>query len=135
MSEHSFEMMGEGARILLPEGWNTFFIVDMELITSKAGNECFKVTLEEPKTGATEEVYCITQKGKRWLLKSLLTGVGIMGDEKGIYTFDTQDVIHQDIDAKIVHEDNVYINRDGDEVKEKRNKIQSFRKAQIKATV
>lgn len=135
MSDYSYEMNGEGGRVLLSDGWHNFMVVAMELTTSKSGNEMFKVTIEQPETGAVEDVYCITAKGKRWALKQLLSAVGIEGDVNGVYHFDIPDVVGKSVEAKNVQEDNVYINRDGDEVKEKRNKIQGFRKATTKATV
>jgi len=135
MSDFEYPMNGEGERVLLPEGWHLFQVIEMELTTSKQGNEMFKVTLEEPISGAVEEVYCVTTRKKRFMLKQLLAAVGIEGDKDGIYHFDIPDVVGKSVEARNIPEDNVYINRQGDEISEKRNKIQGFRKAKIKAMI
>ena len=132
---YSDDMRGEGERVLLEEGWHTFRVTDIKAQTSKSGNEMFKITLEQPDTGAMEDVYAVRTKGKRWLLKQFLTACGIEEDKNGAYNWCEEDVLGASVEGKNVPEPNEYINKAGETIKEMRNKINGFKKAMVKATV
>lgn len=103
--------------------------------TSKSGNEMFAITLEHPSSGSVDTVYAITTKGKRWILKQFLAACGIVEAEDGNYKWCEEDVLGCSVEAYNVPEDNEFTRRDGTVVKEKRNKINGFRKATVKASV
>ena len=126
---------GEGGSQLLPEGWNTFLVREIVYGTAKSGNPMFTLTLEEPETGSVDNVYMIDVKGKRWLLKQFLAACGIQEDKDGNVKWCEEDVIGMSIDGKNQPENNEYMNKAGETIKEKRNKINGFRKATAKATV
>jgi len=133
MYEH--DMRGEGESILIEEGWNTHLITNIIPAKSKAGNDMFIITLEHPDSGSVDEVYAITTKGKRWILKQLLAACGIQEGKDGIYHWCEEDVIGCSVEANNKPEPNEFTRRDGTVVKEMRNKINGFRASKGKATV
>lgn len=130
---YEYDMTGEGERILLPEGKNLFSVAKMEAQKSKKGNDMFVVTLDHPETGASEDVYMITEKGKRWKLKGFLAACGV--DTKGTCKFDPADLVGLTVVGINKHEPNEYTNRDGEVIKEMRNNITKFEKSTEKATL
>lgn len=131
-----FDMSGEGNSVLLPGGWHTVRVSDIEATISKQGNEMYKITTEHPETGSVDIMYAITTKGKRWFLKSFLDAVGIKKDEEGIYK-DVQmlSYVGQTVEIFNQPELNAFINRQGENVNETRNKFTKFRAAGEKATI
>jgi hypothetical protein len=77
----------------------------------------------------------IDVKGKRWMLKQFLTACDVKEDVNGRVNWAEEDVIGRSIDAKNVPEENSYVNKQGETIKEMRNKINGFKKATAKATV
>lgn len=130
------ELKGEGGSILLPEGWNVHVVSGIEQATSKtSGNPMFILTIEEPNSGSVDTVYMTDVKGKRWLLKQFLTACGVKENADGKVEWCEEDVIGCSVEAKNVPEPNEYVNKAGETIKEMRNKINGFRKAEVKATV
>jgi hypothetical protein len=132
---YEFDMKGEGERVLLDNGWHLFYVSSMVPETSKQGNEMFVVTLEQPETGAVEPVYMITTRKKRWLLKSFLSACGVVPDGNGIFKFDPVQCVGMSVMGRNSQEPNEYTNRDGEPVKEMRNKIVEFKETEEKATI
>ena len=124
---YEYDMDGEGRSILMEEGWHYFTINNMVEETSKQGNEMFVVSLYCPINESVDTVYMVTAKGKRWLLKSLLKACGIPRDEKGVYKFESNDLIGLAVEGRNQPEPNEYINREGETIKEMRNRIVDFR--------
>ena len=130
------DMRGEGGSILMEPGWITYRVMDIVPQVSKtSGNNMFVVTLEEPNVGSVDVVYMVDVKGKRWLLKQFLAACNVKEDANGKMNWCEEDVIGCSIEAKNVPEPNTYINKAGETITEKRNKINGFRAAQEKATV
>ena len=113
-------------RKLLPEGLLSMIIESCEPSVSKAGNQMMIVELKEKETGYVETIYLVAEQGKRWMLKKLLTACGIEAGKDGIYDWNTEDIIGKTIGALNEPEDNTYINREGVEVKTKRNRFTDF---------
>jgi len=132
---YEYDMKGEGERILLPDGWHLFQVADMQLGKSKAGNDMFIVTLDHPETGAAEDVYMITAKGKRWKLKGFLKACGVQEDEQGKFKFEPQDLVGLTVEGCNKQEPNEYTNREGEVIKEMRNNLTKFRATLEKATL
>lgn len=114
---------------LFPEGEREVRVTEMIASTSKAGNRMFTVSLEDIKTRATMQVWLIAEPKKRWMLKSLLTAVGVKGGEDGTYEYDTTDVIGKKVIAIISHVKEPWINREGVEVMTTKAKVSEFLQA------
>jgi hypothetical protein len=130
------ELKGEGGSVLLPAGWNTHIVTGIEQATSKtSGNPMFILTIEEPNSGSVDTVYMTDVKGKRWLLKQFLAACGVEEDAESKVKWCEEDVVGCSIEAKNVPEPNEYVTKAGETIKEMRNKINGFRKTEVKATV
>ena len=112
----------------LPEGWRVFKILAGREQVSKAGNEMIVFNVEDVISGYYEEVYCVTQKGKRWTLKSILVACGIPRNEDGNYNWEIKDLAGKEILGLVEHQPNDYINRNGETVKGFQHKINDFKK-------
>lgn len=113
-------------RKLLPEGEREFQVSFIEEQVSKSGNKMFKVGLTDKETGYLTDVYLVAEPGKRWALKQLLTACGCEAGQDGVYNWDTHDVIDKHISATVEHEDNEFINRNGETIKTKQHRIVNF---------
>ena len=129
MKKYSHDMSRESNRGLLPEGWRKFKIVKCEKAVSKAGNEMFIFNLQDAITKKVEQVYAIATQGKRWFLKSLLAACDIPASQDGIYEWDVEDVLDQDIMGKVEHIDERWINREGEKITSTKGKITEIDKA------
>jgi len=129
------EVKGEGGSVLLPEGWIKYMVTDITYGTAKSGNPMYTLTIEEPKSGSVDTVYMIDVKGKRWMLKQFLAACKLAEDKDGKINWCEEDVIGTTVEAKNVPEENTYVNKSGETIKEMRNKINGFRVAKGKATV
>ena len=120
------DMSGEKQPVrkrLLPEGWREFEIISCEPSVSKAGKEMFVFQFQDLETAYVDNIYAISIQGKRWFLKSILTACGIPAGQDGIYDWEIKDVIGKKIQGLIEHEDNTWINREGEEVTTKQHRI------------
>jgi len=108
---------------LLPEGWRKFKIVGCEERTSKAGNLMFVITAQDLITGYEDTWYAIAEQGKRWFLKSILAACKCPASEDGVYSWDVKDIMNKNIEGLVIHEDNEWINRDGETIKGKQHRI------------
>jgi DNA-binding PadR family transcriptional regulator len=113
-------------RVLLDEGWREFKILSVEDTTSKAGNHMFIFTVLDIETDSEDKIYAVAEKGKRWFLKSLLSAVGIK-DNEGEFTWDIPDVVDQKFQGEVRHEDNEWVNREGETIKSKQHRIVSVK--------
>lgn len=110
-------------KMLLPEGWRKFKIVGVEERVSKAGNQMFVITAKDEETGYDDTWFAIAEPKKRWFLKSILAACGCKASEDGVYDWDIKDILQKNVLGLSVHEDNEYINREGETVKTKQHKI------------
>ena len=113
---------------LLPQGWRIFQLKSGKETTSKAGNPMFVFEIQDKETEYAEDIYCVSTPGKRWLLKCILSSVGIERSTAGTYNWDIPDVLNKDICGLVEHEPNDYINRNGDTVKTVQHRIVDFKK-------
>jgi len=116
---------------LLSEGWREFKIVSVKEDTSKAGNMMFVIGAEDKETGYVDTWYAIAEAGKRWFLKTILAACGCSAAEDGVYDWDLPDILGKNILGLSVHEDNKWINRDGEEVVNKQHKIVEIKDSKI----
>ena len=105
-------------RQLLPEGIRQMTISECEESESKAGNQMFIIGFKDDETGYITDVYAVAEKGKRWFLKQVLAAGGANCE-----SWDIPDILEKRVSCKVMHEDNEWINREGDTVKTKQHKI------------
>lgn len=108
---------------LLPEGWRLFEIVDAEEQTSKSGNQMIVITAKDMETGYEDTWYAVAEPKKRWFLKTILDACGCAASEDGVYDWELSDILNKSISGLVEHEDNKWINRNGDEVIQQQHKI------------
>jgi len=131
-----YDLSGEGRSVLLPDGWNVVRVVDVSVGESKSGNEMYIIVTEEPTSGSVDKTYAITTKGKAWFFRSFVAACGFVEDENGIYKDVTPEAcIGMSVEAQNKAEPNEFTRRDGEVVKEMRNKFVLFRPAMEKATL
>lgn len=116
---------------LLPAGDRRVRIAAMVQKVSKAGNNMFVATLFDEETKNEMDVFLVAEKGKRWFLKMLLSAVGIEPDDKGVFEWDTDDVVGKEVIAKVEHYTEPWINREGNEVHVNKAKVTEFLEATI----
>ena len=121
---------------LLDKGWRNFKIVGCtDEVKSKKGNNQYILTVQDEATGYEEDLYAVSEPGKRWFLKSILDAVGIK-NENGVYQFEPplkNVLIDKRFHGLVEHEDNTYINRDGVEIKTVQHRINDVAVAEEKA--
>lgn len=128
---YTMDMSGEKEvteRELFPEGWRKLQITNVEPKKSKAGNDMLEITLLDVAEQKQDVIYAIMEQGKRWLLKKILSACGVKVEEGEIYTFELSDMVDKVIMGKNKHIDDSYIDRQGNTVDKKKNKIQDFDK-------
>jgi len=111
---------------VLSEGWLNMTIESCEPSVSKAGNQMMIVELYNKEASYSEKIYLVTEQGKRWMLKKLLTACGIEAGKDGVYNWNTEDIVGKEIQALNEPEDNTWINRDGNEITTKQNRFTDF---------
>lgn len=111
---------------LLAEGWIKMRVESCTPSVSKAGNEMMIVELYHEPASYTEKLYLVAEKGKRWQLKKLLTACGIEAGQDGKYDWDTEEIVGKKINVLNEHEDNTWINRNGETVTTKQNRFTDF---------
>lgn len=131
-----YDLRGTGTSILMPEGWNTVLVVDISIETSSKGNEMWVVSTEEPLTGSVDKTYAVTKKSTGWVFSSFLKACGYARNAQGIYeNIEPEHCIGMSVEAQNKPEPNEFTRRDGEVVKEMRNKFVLFRAAKEKATL
>lgn len=121
MTPYNMDMSEEKApkqRTLLAEGDRLMTIVSCEEKKSKAGNMMFVIGFKDDDTGHVTDVYAVAEKGKRWFLKSVLEACGA-----DFANWDTPEVLDKKLLCTVVHEENDWVNREGENVKSKQHKI------------
>ena len=134
--KYSMDMENEkkpNVKMLLPEGWREFKLANAEEQTSKAGNPMIVITAEDRETGYCDTWYAITTAGKRWFLKLILESCKCDAAEDGKYDFDLSDIIGKNVQGLSVHEDNEWINREGETITTKQHKIVDIRECEQNA--
>lgn len=116
---------------LLPEGWRQLDITNVIPEVSKSGNDMFIFTMKDVETGYEDRVYAISTQGKRWMLKLILSACGVNAGNDGVYNWDFPEVMNKRIEGLFEHEDNEFINRNGETVKTKQHKIVDFRAVNV----
>ena len=115
---YSHDMNGEDKVVFeVDEGWHDFEIVSIKPSKSKSGNDMFilKVVLDNQIDIGTD-VYLLAEKGKRWLLKQLLTACGCNPNEDGTFNWDESDVEGKKIQGFVKHQqEQPWIDRQGKE--------------------
>ena len=100
---------------LLPEGWVDLEVVRIEPMTSKAGNDMFKISFakaDEPVKGT--DVYLLPEGKMSFLYREFLESCAIEGDEEGNFSWEEDDVIGKTVSARIEHnKEDDWIDRDG----------------------
>lgn len=131
---YSMDMKGEKApkrKKLLPEGWRKFSILDCKESTSKGGNQMFVFTIQDCDTGYEEDIYAVATQGKRWFLKTILSAVGCQAGEDGVYDWEIGQVINKEFMGLVEHEDNEYVNREGETIKGKQHRITEVKAEEV----
>ena len=108
---------------LLDEGWRVFEIISCEPSVSKGGNEMFIFEFKDEETQYVDKTYAVATQGKRFFLKSILAACGVPAAADGVYDWEIKDVIGKKIQGLVEHEDNEWINRQGDTVTTKQHRI------------
>ena len=121
---------------LPPEGWVDVEVVSMVEGMSKTNNPKFTINFASAADGSKGLQQDLTYiQGKRWLLWQLMEACGIEGektaDKRTVYNWDISMVEGQSVAALVQHEDNNWIDREGNERKDKRAKFVSFRKMKV----
>ena len=116
---------------LLPEGQRELKIVSMEDTISKQGNAMFLTQVRDTATGDEQTIYLVSVQGKRWMLKSLLDSVGITKDNDGNYLWDIEDVVERVVSAKVVHQEESYLDNNAQERTSTKSRIMSFSESTI----
>ncbi len=120
-------------KVLLPEGWRRFRIIGCEEKTSKAGNLMFVITAQDDETLYDDTWYAIAEPKKRWFLKTLLAACDCKASDDGVYDWEIKDVLGKEVEGLVVHEDNEWINRQGETIKSEQHKIVDIRAAAERA--
>lgn len=136
-------MQGEkDGKKLFTEGEQLAEILEVKHITqeeSKSGNPYFwwKLLTKEGEI----EVRTTLLKGKRWLLKQMLSACGIEAksdDPEQKYSFEEKDVVGKTIVITITNKDNTFTGRTGNLVTFKKSevtRIQKYQKEETKETL
>lgn len=118
-------------QVLLKEGYREFTIVAAREQKSKAGNEMFVATFKDIETQDQIDVYLVATPGKRWVLKTLLNGLGIKKDESGAYNFELSDLVGKNVQGLVKNQNEEWINREGNTVNTLKSKVTEFSPSQI----
>jgi len=111
---------------LLPEGHRQVRVTEMIAGTSKRRNKQFVTTIEDTKTHKSMQVWLVSEPKKRWMLKSLLTAVGVPAGADGVYDWSVADVIGKQVTAVIEHVKEPWVNREGKTVDSIKAKVTEF---------
>ena len=128
MGKHKMDMSQEkkpNLQVLLPQGWREFKITNCEDSISKKGNKQFVITSQDKETGYEDTWYAVAEPKKRWFLKSIMDACGIK-HENGVYVFEPpleKSLVGKNVLGLVVHEENEWINREGETVKQTQHKV------------
>lgn len=111
---------------LLPEGLRLVRVTEMIKGVSKAGNNQFVTTIEDIKTRKSMQVWLVAEPKKRWMLKTLLTAVGVPAGADGVYDWSTTDVIGKVVLAQVEHFKEPWVNKEAKEVLLDKCKVTEF---------
>jgi len=136
----SVEMEGEkdsgGKRELVPEGEQILIIRSVTLVTeeeSGSGKPYFKWELESKIGFIPIDTITTLIKGKRWLLKQLLSACGIKAKEDDPdkkYDFTEENVLKKEVMAFIKHNnENSFIGKEGNKITIPKAEVKRFENA------
>lgn len=111
---------------MLPAGERVVRVTDLEETTSKAGNKMFIATLEDVETSDSQKVYLVNEPKKRWMLKALLDACKAPKDASGVFDWSPEDVLGKKVSCMVVHYQEPWINRDGNEVMLNKANVKEF---------
>lgn len=111
---------------LLMEGWNAMTVNSCEPSVSKKGNQMMIIGLMTEKKDYIETIFLVSESGKRWMLKKLLTACGIAAGQDGIYDWEPENIINKSVNVLVEHEDQEFIDRNGETKKIKQNRVVDF---------
>lgn len=129
----------DGGRALIPEGDQILIIKSVELVTAeqaRKGNAYFWWTLESKEERIEIKIVTTLIKGKRWLLKQLLSACGIEAKEDDPdkkYNFAEEDVIDKSVVATIKHIPNEFTGRDGKLIKYPKAEVKRFKEIETES--
>lgn len=117
-------------KVLFKEGWRKFRITSCsEEVKSKQGNSQYVLTIQDTQDHKEGNLYAVSEPKKRWMLKEILDACGIEHKE-GIYKFQpplSRNLVSKEIMGLVEHEDNKWVNRDGENVITKQHRIVEIR--------
>lgn len=117
-------------KLLISEGWRNQKIASVSYGVSKKGNPQFIFGMFDSEKNYTTDLYAINVSGKRWLLKSILDCCGYEKVEDK-YDLSEESVIKATKDKELCclfeHEDNEWINKDGEAIHTMQHKIVDFK--------
>jgi len=112
MGKYQHDMSEESEKVLLPEGWREFEIINCEEKVSKSGNDMFVFKIADCKTYQEVEIFAIAIKKKRWFLKSILKACNVPASADGIYDWDIPDVLGKIVQGRVEHQKEEWIDRE-----------------------
>lgn len=131
-----YDCSGVGQSMLIADGWNTVSVVDISVETSKQGNNMWVITTEHPESGSVDKTYAVTKKPNCWVFDSFLKACGYKRNAQGIFTgVEVGNCLGMSVQAQNKAESNEFVTRDGETIKEMRNKFILFRAATEKAMI
>ena len=131
-----YDCSGVGRSILIPDGWHTVSVVDISIETSKQGNNMWVITTEHPESGSVDKTYAVTKKPKCWVFDDFLRACGYKKNAQGEFKdVEVANCLGMSVQAQNKAEPNEFTNRDGEVIKEMRNKFGAFKAATEKATL
>ena len=89
----------------------------------------FVIGMKDKETGYVDSIYAVATEGKRWVLKNILSSCGVKAGADGVYDWSSSDIIGKEVVGEVEHEDNTWINREGNEITSKQHKIVHFHEA------
>lgn len=118
-------------RMLLPEGWRSGKVESCSKEeVSKKGNPQYIIGILDIQTWYVTDIYAINVPGKRWILKSICEACNVPVNSEGKFLFEPPEpppIAGKDIMFFVEHEDNTWIDREGQERKDKQHKITDFK--------
>lgn len=114
---------------LISEGEHHFRIADAESRKSKTGKEMIVISLLEIETKQMIDDFLMLEKGQRWKLKNLLKSIGLNLEDGVPVKFTEADLVGKRIKGIIVHLEEKFINRDGQETTAKKSRIKRYSNA------
>lgn len=124
-----YDMSSEGSRgEPLEPGFHLFMIQKVDFVekSKSSGKPMFVWDLKELETGQQKTCWTTAQKGKRWLMKQMLTACGIEEDGNGVFDFEIDDLNLKKVWGKVEVKDETFVGRDGEERTVPKDRVVQF---------